>query len=98
MTIGDNSNLNADERRKLEGYVSEIERLEADKSVISKDISEIYKSLKETGFDTKAIRHTIKLRKMDAEERGAFETACDAYSRAFGDFASSELGRAMAPK
>lgn len=96
--IGDNSNLNADEKLKLGGFMSEIERLEAHKREISTDISEIYTSAKDAGFNVKAMRHAVKMRRMDSEERNAFENAYDAYTIALGDFVTTELGRAMAPR
>lgn len=95
--IGSNSNLNADEKIRLGGFISEIERMEANKRLISEDITEIYKSAKDAGFNTKSLRHVVKMRRMDKEERNAFESACDAYSVALGDFATTDLGRAMAP-
>jgi uncharacterized protein (UPF0335 family) len=96
--IGDNSNLNADEKLKLSGFMSEIERLEAQKRILAEDISEIYKGAKDAGFNTKAMRHNVKMRRMDREERSAFENACEAYTLAMGDFATTDLGRASAPQ
>lgn len=96
--IGDNSNLNADEKLKLGGFISEIERVEAQKRELSADISAMYESAKDAGFNTKAMRHTIKMRRMDREERSAFENAYEAYTAALGDFATTDLGRASAPR
>lgn len=93
-SVGHNSNLNADEKLKLSGFISEIERWEAQKREISTDISELYTSAKDAGFDTKAVRHTIKMRRMKADERASFETAYDAYMHAMGDFITTELGKA----
>jgi uncharacterized protein (UPF0335 family) len=92
--IGDNSNLNLDEQRQLHNAVREIEALEADKREISEQISALYKSLKTAGFDTKALRHTIRLRRLAADERDAFERHCDAYRHALGMLADTPLGRA----
>jgi len=83
VKIGHNSNLNDDEKRKLNGFVTEIERLEAQKRVISQDISEIYKSAGESGFDNKAMRHLVKLRAMQSDARREFEHAVEAYQLAF---------------
>jgi len=95
--IGDNSNLNNDEKLKLGGFISEIERIEEQKRILGEDVSELYKSAKDAGFNTKAMRHTVKMRRMDNEERNSFENACDAYAHALGDFITTDLGRAMAP-
>lgn len=95
--IGHNSNLNSDEKLRLCGFVRAIESLEEQKRELSTDISEIYTSAKDAGFDTKALRHTIKMRRMDRQERNAFESAAEAYATALGDFITTDLGRAMAP-
>lgn len=58
----------------------------------------IYKAAKEAGFDTKALKHTIKLRRMEAIKRDEFEAAVDAYTHAMGDFITTELGQAAVPK
>lgn len=96
--IGDNSNLNDDERRKLNGYISEVERLDAMSREISSDRGLIYKSAKETGFDTKAMKHLVRLRRMERDARDSFENACDVYALALGDFKNTPLGEAMAPR
>lgn len=96
--IGHNSNLTDTQKRKLGGAVEEIERIEADMASLAGDKSEIYKTLKEDGFDTKAIRHTIKMRKMEQSKRNEFEAAVEAYTLALGDFASTALGQAMKPQ
>ena len=96
--IGHNANLNSDEKIKLSGFISEIERLNAEAKVISGDRSEIYKAAKEDGFDTKALRHVIKLRSRERYERDEFENAVDAYCEAMGDFITTPLGQAMQPQ
>lgn len=95
--IGDNSQLKADDKIRLGGFISEIERLEEQKRELATDITEIYKSAKDAGFNTKAMRHTVKMRRMDRGERESFENACDSYAHALGDFITTELGAAMAP-
>lgn len=92
--IGHNSNLTADEKLKLGGFISEIERVEAQARVLATDKSELYKSAKEAGFDTKALRHVVKMRRMGATERQELENAIDSYAVALGDFITTDLGRA----
>ena len=92
--LGHNSNLNADDQRKLAGYVKEIESVEAELKVLNTDRGEIYKSLKESGFDTAAIKHVIKVRKMDREARDVWENAVDAYMQALGMLSGTPLGEA----
>ena len=95
--IGHNSVLNAKDKAKLSGFVQEIEYHEEQKRALMADMGAIYKEAKEAGFDTKAIRHIVKLRRMEREKRDAFENAVDTYRQALGDFASTPLGQAGMP-
>ncbi len=54
----------------------------------------MYKSAKEKGFDTKAMRHVVKMRQMAAEERQSLETKIDAYKMALGMLVDTPLGEA----
>lgn len=96
--IGHNSNLTADEKVKLTGFISEIERCDADAREIAADRGNIYKAAKEQGFDTKALREVIRKRRMEANKRADFEAAVNAYMVAMGDFVTTPLGQAMAPQ
>lgn len=96
--IGHNSNLTDENKQKLAGYVEEIEKLEADARAINADRGNIYKAAKEAGFDTKALRHTVRMRRMEKTRRNEFEAACEAYAHALGDFVTTALGKAAAPK
>lgn len=90
--------LTDDRKKQLHGYVSEIERHNAAKEAIQADIGLCYNSAKDTGFDTKAIRHIIKERKKTRVQREAFEAIVDVYMHALGDFVTTDLGRAAMPK
>jgi uncharacterized protein (UPF0335 family) len=92
--IGDNSGLNQQDKTALQGIVSEIERHEEEKRNITTDISTIYKSAKDKGFDVKALRAVIRERKMERAEREALETTKDIYRHALGMLADLPLGRA----
>lgn len=94
IKVGHNSNLNADEKAKLAGFVSEIERVGAEIRELTAENGTIYKAVKESGFDTKAVKHIVKLRRMEVSKRAAFETYCDAYALALGMLADTPLGRA----
>ncbi|NIJ57175.1 uncharacterized protein (UPF0335 family) [Pseudochelatococcus lubricantis] len=48
---------------ELKAFVERIERLEEEKAAISDDIKEVYAELKGRGFDAKAIRKIVALRK-----------------------------------
>lgn len=92
--IGHNSNLNQDEKIKLSGFISEIERVDAEVRELTSERGSIYKSAKEQGFDTKALKHIIKMRRMESAAREVFENAVDAYQHALGDFVTTPLGQA----
>jgi uncharacterized protein (UPF0335 family) len=69
---------------QLRAFVERIERLEEDKKTVAEDIKEVYAELKGTGFDTKAVRTIIRLRKKDQAERQEEETILDLYMNALG--------------
>ena len=48
------------------------------------DIKDVYAEAKGTGFDTKAIRTIVRLRKKDANEREEEESILDLYKAALG--------------
>lgn len=68
----------------LRAFIERIERLEEEKRTIADDIKDIYAEAKGTGFDTKAIRTIIKLRKKDQAEREEEEAILDTYMAALG--------------
>lgn len=69
---------------QLRAYIERIERLAEEKQTIAEDISEVYKEMKGTGFDTVAVRTLIRLRKMDAAERAEREAIVGLYREALG--------------
>jgi uncharacterized protein (UPF0335 family) len=96
--IGHNSNLNQDEKVKLSGFISEVERVDAEVRELTSERGTIYKSAKEAGFDTKALKHVVKMRRMEKSKRSEFEAAVDAYMIAMGDFVTTPLGQAGLPQ
>lgn len=69
---------------QLRALIERIERLEEDKRTIADDIKDVYAEAKGTGFDTKAIRTLIRLRKKDQAERNEEESILDLYKAALG--------------
>ncbi|MGD9914116.1 MAG: DUF2312 domain-containing protein [Rhizobiaceae bacterium] len=69
---------------QLRAFIERIERLEEEKKTIADDIKEVYAEAKGTGFDTKAIRAIIRLRKKDQAERQEEESILDLYKAALG--------------
>lgn len=72
-------------RGRLAQFVARIERVEEEKAALSADLKEIYGEAKSTGFDTKALRKVIALRKMDRNERAEMEMILDLYLHAIGE-------------
>ena len=69
---------------QLKAFIERIERLEEEKQTMSDDIKDVYAEMKGTGFDTKAVRTIIRLRKKDAAERQEEEAILDLYKAALG--------------
>jgi uncharacterized protein (UPF0335 family) len=63
----------------LKVIVERIERLEEQKADIAVDIGEVYQEAKNKGYDTKAIRRLIKVRK-DPQEAQRIEDLVTEYS------------------
>lgn len=74
-------NIAADQLRSI---VERIERMEEKKASVASDIREIYAEAKANGYQTKAIREIVKLRKLDTHERDEQEYTLDLYRRALG--------------
>ena len=68
----------------LKAFVERIEKLEEEKKAIADDIRDVYAEAKASGFDTKALRQVVRLRKIDAEERKEQEAILDTYLQALG--------------
>lgn len=69
---------------QLRAFIERVERLEEEKQTIADDIKEIFAEMKGTGFDTKAVRALIRLRKQDQAERQEAEAILDLYKAALG--------------
>lgn len=69
---------------QIRAFVERIEHLEEQRSEIGQDISDVYAEMKGQGFDTKAIRTIVRLRKKDANERQEEEAILDLYMSALG--------------
>jgi uncharacterized protein (UPF0335 family) len=69
---------------QLKSIIGRVEKLEEEKAGISADIRDVFAEAKGNGFDIKAIRTIIKMRKLDASEREEQETILDTYLNALG--------------
>jgi uncharacterized protein (UPF0335 family) len=79
---------------QLRSIVERIERLEEEKAATASDISDVYKEAKGNGFDVKALRAVIRLRKIDAQTRREQEAILETYMHALGMLADLPLGKA----
>jgi uncharacterized protein (UPF0335 family) len=68
----------------LKAFVERIERLEEEKKALADDIRDVYGEAKATGFDVKALRTIIKMRKEDTDERKEHEAILETYMHALG--------------
>lgn len=68
--------------KELLSFVERIENLEADKADIQADIKDVIGEAKSRGYDTKALKTIVKLRKKDRDERIEEETILQTYMAA----------------
>jgi uncharacterized protein (UPF0335 family) len=69
---------------QLKAFIERVERLEEEKKAIADDIRDVFAEAKGSGFDVKALRAVIKLRKQDVDERREHETILETYLNALG--------------
>ncbi len=74
-------NISAEQLRLL---IERVERLEEEKKGIADDIKDVYAEAKSTGFDTKTMRHIVRLRKMEKHHREEAEALLETYKAALG--------------
>lgn len=79
---------------QLKSIIERIERLEEEKKVIADDIRDVYAESKGNGYDVKALRAIIRMRKQDAAERAEQEAILETYMAALGMLADLPLGQA----
>ncbi len=72
-------------RDKLKLTVERIERLEEEKKEIAEQIKDVYAEAKALGFDIKALRQVVRIRKQDRAEREEQEMILDTYLAAIGE-------------
>ena len=71
-------------KEHLKAFVERVERLEEEKKTIADDIRDVYAEARANGFDVKALRTIVRLRKQDADERREHETILETYLLALG--------------
>lgn len=69
---------------ELRQFIERIERLEEEKKALQDDIKDVMAELKGRGYDVKAVRSILKLRKQDPDERQEAEAILELYLNALG--------------
>jgi uncharacterized protein (UPF0335 family) len=69
---------------QLKAIIERIERLEEEKKATSDDIRDVYAEAKGNGFDVKALRSIVRLRKLDTDERREQQEVLETYMTALG--------------
>lgn len=71
-----------DDRLRL--LIERVERLSEEKQGIADDIKDVYAEAKAVGYDTKAMREIVRLRKMKPDDRKEMQAVLDTYMAAMG--------------
>ncbi len=69
---------------ELRQFVERIERLEMEKKDIADQVREVYAESKSRGYDQKALRAIVSLRKRDKDEVAEQEAVLEMYKEALG--------------
>ena len=88
--------LQASAQNQLRQLVEQIERLEEEKKALAGDIRDKYLEAKGVGFDVKALRQIIRLRKKSQTERQEEEGILEVYMHALGMLDAAPSPQAMA--
>jgi uncharacterized protein (UPF0335 family) len=76
--------LQVSSQKQLRQLVEQIERLEEEKKALAGDIRDKYLEAKGLGFDVKALRKIVALRKKSATDRQEEESILAVYMHALG--------------
>lgn len=68
----------------LKAFIERIERLEEEKRALAEDIKDVYAEAKGTGYDAKAMRKIVSIRRQDHNKRREEEEILDIYMSALG--------------
>ena len=74
-------NVAADELRQ---FIEQIELLEYEKAAVAEQIRDVYAESKARGYDQKALKTIIALRKKSADQRQEDDTILEIYKQALG--------------
>lgn len=69
---------------QLRLFIERIERLEQEKKGMADDIRDVYSDAKGQGYDSKAMRAVVRLRKMEKDARDEADALLETYRAALG--------------
>ena len=76
--------LQVSAQKQLRQFVEQIERLEEEKKALAGDIRDKYLEAKAVGFDVKALRQIVQMRKKSDTERNEEVAVLEVYMHALG--------------
>ncbi|MCX4080382.1 DUF2312 domain-containing protein [Rickettsia rhipicephali] len=71
-------------KEQLEQYISKIERLEQEKADLSQEVKNIFQDASSHGFDVKAMKSILKLKKLDKDKLAEQDTMLELYRDTLG--------------
>lgn len=71
-------------KEQLKSFIERVERLEEEIKAINSDKRDIFAEAKANGFDVKALKTILQIRRQDADERREHETIVELYAQALG--------------
>jgi len=77
--------LNGTAQGQIRSIIERAERLETEKAEIAEQLKEVFAEAKGNGFDVKALRKVLKIRKQDRAKRQEEEAILDLYLSAVGE-------------
>jgi len=69
---------------QLKAIIERVERVEEEIKALQDDRKDIYAEARANGYDVKALRTIVRMRKQDANERAEQETILETYLQALG--------------
>ena len=76
--------LQSSAKDQLRTIVARIERLEEEKAALAADLREVFAEAKGNGFDVKALKTVVRIRKQDVNKRKEEEAVLETYLHALG--------------
>ncbi|MBX3580097.1 MAG: DUF2312 domain-containing protein [Rhizobiaceae bacterium] len=84
MSTGDTGTATTVAAGQLRAILERVERRHEERRSIDDDVKEIYAEARGAGFDVKAIKTLVKLRRKDQAQRQEEEAILDLYKAALG--------------